>query len=107
MDDRVCRSCGNSYPATYEYFNWQDKKVGRLKNECRECERHKRTLQRQDIKENNPELYRKMLEKQRNYYQRTKKERMKTTNEWRRANPDKVKYYFDRRRKVRYAEDPV
>lgn len=104
---KTCKICGKEYPATNQYFNWQSKPENRLRTVCRECQNRERRIKEAETRKNNPEAYQARLDKQHDYYQRTKEERIQYTNEWRRKNPDKAQYYFNRRRKVRFAEDPV
>lgn len=106
MLTKTCKTCRAEFPATSEYFNWQDKSVGRLRCECKNCQ-SKRVKEARERAKEDQQKYNEMLQKRREYYQRTKSERFATGNAWRRAHPDRVQFYFNRRRKERYEEDPV
>ena len=106
MLTKTCKTCGAEFPATNEYFSWQDKSIGRLRCECKECQ-SKRSKEARERAKEDPQKYAEILQKRREYYRQTKSRRMEYTNNWRRANREKVKFYFNRRRKERFAEDPV
>ena len=103
---KTCKSCEGELPATNEYFNWQNKSVGRLRCECKECQ-SKRSKEARERAKEDPQKYAEILQKRREYYRQTKNERMEYTNNWRRSHRKRVQFYFNRRRKERFAEDPV
>lgn len=106
MLTKTCKTCGAEFLATNEYFNWQDKSIGRLRCECKECQ-SKRSKEARERAKEDPQKYNEILQKRRNYYQRTKQERFAYINSWRRAHRDRVQFYANRRKKERYEEDPV
>ena len=106
MLTKTCKTCGAEFPATNEYFNWQDKSIGRLRCECKECQ-SKRSKEARERAKEDPQKYNEILQKRRNYYQRTKQERFAYSNSWRRAHRDRVQFYANRRKNERYKEDPV
>ena len=42
MEEKKCTKCGKIFPNTSEYFNYRNKKKGRLQNECKSCSKLRR-----------------------------------------------------------------
>lgn len=49
MEEKKCTKCGKVFPNTNEYFNYRNKKTGRLQSECKSCTKLRRkTYKRKD-----------------------------------------------------------
>lgn len=49
MEEKKCTKCGKIFPNTSEYFNYRNKKKGRLQSECKSCSKLRRkTYKRKD-----------------------------------------------------------
>ena len=42
MEEKKCTKCGKTFPNTNEYFNYRNKKKGRLQSECKSCSKLRR-----------------------------------------------------------------
>ena len=42
MEEKKCTNCGKTFPNTNEYFNYRNKKKGRLQSECKSCSKLRR-----------------------------------------------------------------
>lgn len=42
MEEKKCTKCGKIFPNTNEYFNYRNKKKGRLQSECKSCSKLRR-----------------------------------------------------------------
>lgn len=72
MNTKTCKTCGERFPKTEEYFYYSDKKRGYFKSCCRECDKARRSKRYQDNREYD-------LEQQREY--RSRPENKKKVNE--------------------------
>ena len=49
MEEKKCTKCGKTFPNTNEFFNYRNKKKGRLQSECKSCSKLRReTYERKD-----------------------------------------------------------
>lgn len=77
---RTCTGCGQSYPATAEYY-YPRKEAGRLRSRCKVCENAYNRARRAK----NPDSEREAL---RRYYETHKTERRASAKAWRDGHPD-------------------
>lgn len=50
MEEQECKKCGNFFPKTNEYFNWENKTKGILKKNCKPCHHAVSKIYRQNFK---------------------------------------------------------
>lgn len=122
---KTCTKCGQTFPATTEFFNRDYRKEGRLKPRCRRCmaiarhewyvANHQRELEksrlhmrqyrdanREILAKKSRDYYHKNREKgiasRRRYYKNNREQVIQKTREWHKANPEKVRASRHRRK---------
>lgn len=102
---KICSKCGQSLPATLEYFHANKRKRDGLRSRCKVCEREYYQANKEAITEQRQadkdkrlkydrEYYqanKEIITKQRReYYQINKDKKLKRQHEWHQANKDKM-----------------
>jgi len=84
MNQKICRGCGESFPATLEFFFRDPNGRNGLKSKCKTCLYTQRNLHRRE----QPEKHR---ERWKAYYRKNREKLKDRWRKWERANPDKAK----------------
>lgn len=107
METRRCNSCGRELPFTNDYFNWQNKDVGKLRTICRECIREQKNGWYAKRKADNPEWHKSQVEKRKAYYKAHKEEFVAASREWKATHRRERQDAENRARNKRNSRDPV
>ncbi len=84
MNQKICRGCGESFPATLEFFCREPKGRDGLKSRCKTCLYTHKNLHRKEQPE-------KEREYKRTYYRKNRERLKDRWRKWERANPEKAK----------------
>ena len=97
MEMKICSKCNIEKPNTNEYFAFQNKSKGMLKNNCKICDKEYRKNNKERIKESK-RIYaernkEKIKEYFKEYYKNNKDKIKKSTKEYQENNREKVRKY--------------
>lgn len=107
---KTCNRCGQTFPATLEYFGENLRNLDHLQPHCRTCRASMLAERRQRKNERSREWAaanrEKARESARNSYQKHRRSRLEYYRKWREENKERIREYHRQRREQQNSQQP-